>query len=115
MKTCKKLLATAACCGALSLSGCARQPDQIAAAEIGPSGYAGYSCAQLAAERTEVAQALDNLSASQRAAASGDAWGVFLLGLPISSMSGNDQEAAIAIAKGRLQAIDRSLGAKGCQ
>jgi hypothetical protein len=115
MKNFKGLLVCAACCGALSLSGCARQPDQIAAAEIGPSAYDGYSCARLAAEKTEVAQALDNLSASQRAAASGDAWGVFLLGLPISSMSGNDQEAAIAIAKGRLQAIERSQDARGCR
>ncbi|EKX55718.1 hypothetical protein D516_3978 [Rhodobacter sp. AKP1] len=39
---------------------------------------------------------------------------MFLLGLPLSSMSGGDQEAMIAIAKGKIQAIDRQVVAKGC-
>jgi hypothetical protein len=55
----------------------------------------------------KISQDLANLSARQKSAASGDAWGVVLLGLPLSSMSGGDQEALIAVAKGKVQALDR--------
>lgn len=99
---------------AMFAAGCAKQPDQIAAIDVGDSGYAGMSCKQLSAEETKINQALENLSSEQKAAASGDAWGVFLLGLPLSSMSGNDKEAAIAVAKGQLQAIDRQQERKRC-
>lgn len=107
-------------CGALLvatvvLGACAKQPDQIAAVEIEDHDYARLSCSQLANRKTRIEQDLTNLSAAQKSAASGDAWGVFLLGLPVSSMSGNDKEAAIAIAKGRLQAIERTVGAKNCR
>lgn len=96
------------------VSACAKQPDQISAADVGPTAYSDYSCDKLDAEHLSISQKLDSLSADQKSAATGDAWGVFLLGLPLSSMSGNDRETAIAIAKGRLQAIDRARQAKGC-
>ncbi|MBF9058173.1 hypothetical protein HKCCSP123_03165 [Rhodobacterales bacterium HKCCSP123] len=99
---------------AIFAAGCAQDPENIAAADIGPNPYVNYSCSQLAQEETRVSQQLANLSADQRRAASGDAVGVFLLGLPISSMSGNDQETAIAVARGRLQAIDERQQARGC-
>jgi hypothetical protein len=98
----------------LVLAGCAQQPENIAAADIGPNPYTGFSCSQLAQEELRVTQALENSSADQRRAANGDAWGVFLLGLPVSSMSGLDQETAIAVARGRLQAIDQRQAALGC-
>ena len=101
--------------GVLLISACAKQPDQIAAVDIGADSYSRYSCTQLASEKTEISQELENLSAQQKAAANGDAWGVVLLGLPLSSMSGRDQEALIAVAKGKVQAIDRQIVAKGCQ
>ena len=96
------------------LAACAKQPDQIAAVQVGDDAYSRYSCSQLRTEETKISQELENLSASQKSAASGDAWGVFLLGLPISSMSGNDQEALIAVAKGKLQQIDLQQERKNC-
>jgi hypothetical protein len=99
----------------LVLSACAEQPENIAAADLGPNPYNGFGCTQLAQEELRVSQALENLSADQRRAANGDAWGVFLLGLPMSSMSGNDQESAIAVARGRLQAIDQRQAQLGCR
>jgi len=39
---------------------------------------------------------------------------VFLLGLPLSSMSGNDQETNIAVAKGQLQAVEQVMVDKNC-
>jgi hypothetical protein len=100
---------------AVFISACAKQPEQIAAVNVGGDAYARSSCSQLLAERTTISQELENLSAKQKTAANGDAWGVFLLGLPLSSMSGGDQEAMIAVAKGKVQAIDRQLVAKNCR
>lgn len=99
---------------ALALAACAKQPDQISAVDIGEGAYANYSCRDLATERLNIEQDLANLSAKQKSAASGDAWGVFLLGLPLSSMSGGDQEALISVAKGKIQVIDRMQAAKRC-
>ena len=97
-----------------AVTACAKQPDQIAAAEIGNNEYRGYSCRQLSDAELKYTQGLENLSAQQEAAASGDAFGVFLLGLPLSSMSGGDKETAITITKGHLQSIDREQQRKRC-
>ncbi|WP_420396867.1 hypothetical protein [Nioella sp.] len=108
----KKLLVIAAATAVVS--GCAQQPENIAAVEVGGDAYATLNCRQLAAEELTVSQRLENLSADQRRAANGDAMGVFLLGLPVSSMSGNDREAEIAVARGQLQAIDRQQARRNC-
>jgi hypothetical protein len=68
----------------------------------------------LKSEEVKQIQSLENLSAKQKATATGDTVGVLLIGLPTSSMSGNDSEAEISIVKGRLQAIDRRQSKKGC-
>lgn len=99
----------------IALSACAKKPDQIAATNIGDSAYRGQSCQQLNQAKTKIRHDLDNLSAAQKSAATGDAWGVFLLGLPLSSLSGNDREAAISVAKGHVQAIETEQQRKGCK
>lgn len=109
----KKLILPAMCLALVAA--CAKQPEQIAAIDVGGDAYAQHSCSQLVNEKTVVSQELANLSAKQKSAATGDAWGVFLLGLPLSSMSGGDQEAMIAVAKGKVQAMDRQLVAKNCR
>lgn len=76
--------------------------------------YASLNCRSLASKETEIRNDLDSLSAAQNSAANSDAWGVFLLGVPWSSMSGNDKEALIAVAKGRLDAIDVVQAQKNC-
>jgi len=100
--------------GVIVLSACAKQPEQRAAADIGEAGCESWSCRQLTSESTSVSANLENLSAKQRSAASGDSVGVFLLGLPLSSMSGNDQETNIAVAKGQLQAVEQVMVDKNC-
>jgi hypothetical protein len=97
-----------------AISGCAKKPENIEAAPINNQTYSSFSCKQLTGEKLKNAQGLESLSAAQNQAASSDAWGVFLIGLPVSSMSGNDKEAAISIAKGNIQTIDRVRVAKGC-
>lgn len=100
---------------ALFLSACAQQPDKISAIDVAGDPYRGYSCKQLKAEHLKISQELESASADQKRAASGDAWGVFLLGLPVSSMSGNDKEAAIGVAKGRLNSLDQKMLEKNCK
>ncbi|ESZ46288.1 hypothetical protein X730_18695 [Mesorhizobium sp. L103C565B0] len=71
------------------LAGCATPPDKIAGVpNSGPC---------TAADR----QRLAVISNQQNKSASGDALGVFLIGVPLASMSGGDHEAEIAILKGR--------------
>lgn len=99
---------------AVMITACAKQPDNIAAVEVGANEYRGLSCKQLSETRLTTAQNLENLSAAQKSARTGDTVGVLLLGLPVSSMSGNDNETSIAVTKGRLQALDREIARKGC-
>ena len=112
----KKLIVSLAIAStALTMSACAKKPDQIAAIQMDDSTYSRLSCKQLAREETKIRNDLDSLSADQNSAASKDAWGVFLLGLPLSSMSGGDKEALIAVAKGKLNAIDLVQVDKNCE
>lgn len=96
------ILATAA------LAACAKSPDAIAPVSMA-GAYENLSCA--AANRTLLAEraSLDALSAQQRNAATGDALGVFLIGLPVSSLTGSDKEGAIATAKGKILALEARL------
>lgn len=100
---------------ALTLSACAKDPDNIAAVNIGQNEYRGYSCSQLRTTELKYNQALANLSAQQKDAQAGDAFGVFLLGLPLASMGGADKETQIAVTKGHLQAIELELARKNCR
>jgi hypothetical protein len=54
-------------------------------------------------------QTLASLSAAQQSAVTGDAVGVFLIGVPMSSLSGGDKEGAIAASKGKILALEARL------
>lgn len=96
------------------VSACAKQPENIAAVPMDTASYERMSCRSLAAEEAKITAELNALSAAQKSAANSDALGVFLLGIPWSSMSGNDKEALIAVAKGRVDAINTVQASKGC-
>lgn len=96
------------------LANCAANPEDIAAADIGTGMYRGQSCEQLAEQRLAYTQRLEALSAEQSSARTGDTVGVILLGLPLSSMSGNDRETDIAVTRGHLNEIDRERLASNC-
>ncbi|WP_040593976.1 hypothetical protein [Mesorhizobium metallidurans] len=71
------------------LVACATPPDKIAGVpNAGP-------CTQADRERLAI------VTNQQNKAVTGDALGVFLIGVPVSSMSGGDHETEIAILKGR--------------
>jgi len=71
----------------VSATACAKPPGRIQ-----PLAYA-TNCP------VNAAQQLDVLSKAQQSAANTDALGVFLIGLPLGSMSGSDNEAEIARLK----------------
>ncbi len=48
----------------------------------------------------------------QKDAVTGDAVGVLLIGVPVSSATGGDRETAIAVEKGRLAAIEGAIGGR---
>ncbi|MBZ9600279.1 hypothetical protein [Phyllobacterium chamaecytisi] len=79
------------------LSGCATPPGRIQ-----PLAYAS-NCPPNAAQQ------LAAFSSVQQSAATNDALGVFLIGLPVASMSGGDHEAEIA----HLKACTMGRGVKG--
>lgn len=98
----------------LLIGGCAKRPGAIAAAPLPADAYAGLSCERiktdLAAEKVE----LFKLSQKQNDAATGDAVGVFMIGLPVSSMTGSDNEGAIAVSKGKINALEAAAARNNC-
>jgi hypothetical protein len=99
---------------ALALPACATPPSRIEAAAIPATAYAGRSCGQLAADAATVAAELAEAEKKQRDAVAGDTFGVLMIGLPMSSIVGADNETAVAVAKGRTNAIASARRAGGC-
>ena len=52
---------------------------------------------------------LSTLSVQQNNAVAGDAVGVFLIGVPVSSLSGGDKAGEIAATKGKIIALEARL------
>lgn len=97
---------------AAALAGCAQGPDSIAPITMPQGAYSTMSCSQAAAERQASAERLAALEAKQRSAVAGDAVGVLLIGVPVSSLTGGDKAGIIAVEKGRVLSLDSVLA--GC-
>lgn len=87
------------------LAGCAQSPEAIQAAYVSPMTYSGWSCDQMASEMGRLSGALAFASTQQRNARTNDTVGVLLLGLPVSSLSGENIAPQIARYKGEQEAI----------
>lgn len=96
------------------LAGCAKRPGSIAAAALPDDSYAAYSCERIRADLAGEQERLMLLSRKQNDAATGDAFTVFMIGLPVASLAGGDQEAEISISKGRIAALERASLRNGC-
>lgn len=99
----------------VGLTSCAKRPDAIVPVDIPMAVYTSQSCAELGRELIKEQQNLAAVSKAQNEAATGDAVGVFLIGVPMSSAVGGDKEGQVAVAKGKVQAIENTLKSKGCQ
>ena len=99
---------------ALALSACAKNPDAIAPIAMPVNAYAGLTCDQLVTEHRRSTAALAAVSQQQKQAATGDAVGVFLIGVPVSSLSGGDKEGLVAQHKGEIVAIEGAMRGERC-
>lgn len=102
-------VALAAC-----VTSCAKRPDAIVPVDIPMAAYQNDNCQSLAQELVKEQTNLASLSKQQNSAATGDAVGVFLVGVPLSSAAGGDKEGQIAVTKGKINAIEASLRSRGC-
>jgi hypothetical protein len=94
---------------AFALSACAQYPNAIAPITM-PSGmYDATSCRAAQAEAASIAANLAALEARQREAVAGDAVGVFLIGVPVSSLTGGDVAGQIAAERGKALALETRL------
>jgi hypothetical protein len=98
----------------LATTSCAKRPDAIVPADIPMAAYTGSSCPTLATELVKEQENLAALSKAQNQAATGDAVGVFLIGVPASSTFGGDKEGQVAVSKGKVQAIQNAMRSKNC-
>lgn len=96
------------------LSGCAKRPDAIVPVAMPSETYAGFECDQLNKSLITERNTLATLSSAQNSAANADAIGVFLVGVPVASLTDGDKEGLIAVAKGKIQALESAKISKGC-
>ncbi len=99
---------------AATVSACATPPDKIKPIDLPNNAYMSRSCGEIAGEKATLQARVKGLSEHQATAAKNDAWGVFMLGVPVYSMTGGDRGKDLAVAKGQLGAADRALKQKGC-
>lgn len=98
----------------LPIFGCAKRPDAIVPTNIPMAAYTNLSCEEIAREIITEQATLTALSKQQNEAATGDAVGVFLIGVPMSSTFGGDKEGQLAVSKGKLQAMQSAATSKNC-
>lgn len=105
-------------CGAIivcvALSACAKSPESIAPSYVSTVPYESWSCDQLAQETVRVEQALAVASEQQEKARGNDVVGVLLIGLPVSSLSGDNVAPQVANLKGQKAALEQTMIRKNC-
>ena len=94
------------------IAACAQSPSAIAPVSMN-GAFDHMNCQTavdaLAAER----QTLAALESKQKGAVAGDAIGVFLIGVPVSSLSGGDVSGHIGASKGKVLALEARVA--GCR
>lgn len=102
-----------ACAAAvLTLAACAQSPESIQPAYVSSVPYQAWTCAQLDEEGHHLTAALATASVQQSQVRTNDAIGVFLIGLPLSPMSGENIAPQIARLKGEQEAV-RTAAVRG--
>jgi hypothetical protein len=99
-------------CGLLLLA-CANRPESIRASYVAYEKYVDLDCQAMGAKMAETRAQLARYSDLQNSKANGDAFGVFLLGIPFSKLTG-DVEGDVARLKGEVEAIETAEIRKKC-
>ncbi|MDP1661493.1 MAG: hypothetical protein Q8L55_06215 [Phycisphaerales bacterium] len=97
-----------------ALAGCATSPEYITPLAVSEAGYMAFDCDQLAQQQASLGKQLTEFSELQRSARSGDTFGVILIGLPMSTITGSNVSDKIAKLKGEIQALQKAADAKNC-
>jgi hypothetical protein len=95
-------------------AGCAKAPESIAPAYVSTVPYSTWSCKQLGEEAQRIDAAYATAATQQKQARGNDIAGVILIGLPVSSLSGDNIAPQIAQLKGEQEAVHKSMIAKNC-
>lgn len=98
----------------LAIAGCAKRPGSIKPAAMPADVYAAYSCQRIATDLQAERENLSAMSKKQHDAATGDAFMVFMIGVPVASLAGGDNEAQISISKGRIEALTQAAARNSC-
>ncbi|KIX19166.1 hypothetical protein [Paracoccus sp. 228] len=94
------------------IAACAPRPDSIAPVGMG-NAFASYDCTAAAADLRAERQNLETMSQAQRNAATGDAIGVFLIGVPPSSLTGGNKAGDIGASEGKIIALEARVASCG--
>jgi len=97
----------------LAVAACSSPPSKIAATAVPSSEYSDLSCSKMIRELSTVSGKLEEAERQQRNKVATDAATVFLVLVPVSSMTG-DYEADVARYKGEKLAIERAMSKKSC-
>ena len=89
----------------LGLAACAKAPSSIAPVSMA-GAYDKVSCKKASTMLEQERATLAALESQQKSARTGDAIGVFLILVPVSSLTGADREGAIATSKGKVLALE---------
>ena len=99
---------------ALTAVGCAKSPESIGPSYVSHVPYQSWKCQQLGEESARISNALAVASEQQSNARTNDTVGVIFLGLPVSSLSGDNIAPQIAHLKGEIEAVRKASTLKGC-
>ncbi len=109
-----------ACAAAALLTGCASNPDKIAAAYVSPAKYRDYDCKQISEEMGRVGQKTMRLYSGLKKKRKGDNWqmgmGLFLLWPTLFFLEGGDGPEAAEYARllGEYEAARKIGSDKDC-
>lgn len=82
--------------------------------DIPIAACSSQSCESPAQKMVKKQQNLAALSKAQNDAANRDAFGVFLIDVSVGSVAGGEKEGQVAVAEGKVQAIENAMKSKGC-
>lgn len=96
------------------VAGCADRPESIVSSYISHERYIEGSCVKLAAQMIDARANLAKFSKMQNSKATGDAWGVYFILIPVSKLTG-DSKADVAKYKGIVEAIETAQIKNKCK
>ena len=91
-----------------SVAACAKGTEAIAPVAM-QGAFSTAPCADTRAQLVQERQTLAALETMQRSAVTGDAVDMFLIGVPVSSLTGNDVSGQIGASKGKVLALERRM------